>query len=62
MTPELGAITSAESLAFVLTEAIATNPDVSKEIRDKYRWRAPGWGSGVDTGPVLLLSCDFCNR
>ena len=36
MTPELGAIASTESLAFVLTEAIATNTDVSKEIRDKY--------------------------
>ena len=35
-TPELGAIASAESLAFVLTEAIATNTDISKEIRDKY--------------------------
>ena len=50
MTPELGAIASTESLAFVLTEAIATNTDVSKEIRDKYYGDIDGGHLGGEVG------------
>ena len=59
MTPELGAIDSAESLAFVLTEAIATNTDVSKEIRNKYgdmgNWMVK-WGRYLS---IILVQCYY---
>ena len=59
MTPELGAIASTESLAFVLTEAIATNTDVSKEIRDKYgdmgNWMGK-WGRYLS---IILVQCYY---